>query len=540
MAALALLAIAQVQVPPRDRPSPQPAPAGTAVIRGRVIAADNRVPIRRAIVMLINETLARPIRQTIYTDARGRYEFRNLPAGEYLLEATPNQYQGQFVAPPNPPIGPARITVADGQIVDGHDLMLPRAGAIVGRLVDADGDPLSGVYVSAQRVGSARTTYNAIASDEHGRYRIYRLVPGDYTVVAKPVGNTDPVGEGAPAIGYIDTYHPSAASRSESTPVRVRAGEETAAGDLVVIRARMLRISGMVTDSRGSPATPRTTVILSSEGASYGINLFPTGRFTFGPQRAGKYRVIARLAENFTAPAIEYGMVTLNLVDTDVEDLVVTMKAAATVSGRVVFEGGTAPTLPRDTLTVRATERSPERTPDFRPPLGRVGADLSFTLRGLVDELLIRTFDQIPGWNLKNVLLGDRDITDVPTEFRDGDVLQVVLTSRASQVRGTVTDDKGQPAGGAQVLLFAEDKAYWFPAATRFGLLDVGPTGSFRFDGLPGGRYYVIALPRERAVDEQSIDPSTLEALIAEATALFIGDDERRQVDLKLSTPNKR
>jgi len=526
----------QVPLPPRDNQATKAPPAGTAVIRGRVLAGDNSVPIRRAIVTLTNETLPRPVRETIYTDARGRYEFRNLPAGEYMLAARPNQYQGQFVAPANPPIGPSRIALAEGEIVDGHDLTLVRAGAIVGRLVDADGDPLSGVYVSAQRVGHVHTTYNAIASDEHGRYRIYRLMPGDYTVVAKPVGMSEPVGEGAPAIGYIDTYHPSAATRAEATPVRVRGGEETAAGDLVVIRARMLRISGMVIDSRGLPATPRTTVILSSEGTSYGIDLFPTGRFTFGPQRAGKYRVIARLADNFNAPAIEYGMTTLNLVDSDVDDLVVTMKAAATVRGRVVFEGGTAPTLPRDTLTIQATETSPERTPDFRAPVGRVGADLSFTLRGLVDDLLVRPFDLPAGWHLKRVLLGNRDITDVPTEFRGGGAeLQVVLTNRASQIDGMVTDDKGQPASGAQVLLFAENKAYWFPAATRFGLRTVLPNGRFRFNGLPGGRYYVIALPRERVVEEQTLDTPALEALVSEATALFLGDDEQRQIDLKLA-----
>jgi hypothetical protein len=34
--------------------------------------------------------------------------------------------------------------------------------------------------------------------------------------------------------------------------------------------------------------------------------------------------------------------------------------------------------------------------------------------------------------------------------------------------------------------------------------------------------------------------PSSPCPLIADATALFIGDDERRQVDLKLSTFNNR
>jgi hypothetical protein len=482
-------------VPLRDTPAAQPAPTGTAVIRGRVIAADNRIPIRRAIVSLTTVAPARAARQTIFTDARGRYEFRGLAAGEYVLVAAPNQYQGQFVAPVSPPGGPPRISLAEGQIVDGHDLTLPRGGAIVGRLVDADGDPLSGVLVSAQRVGDASVSYHAIPSDEHGRYRLYRLAPGDYTVLARPGANTDPIGDSS-AIGYVDTYHPSVPSRAEAAPVRVRGGEESAAGDLVLIRARLLKIAGMVLDSRGSPATPSTTIFLSHEGTTHGIALFPGGRFSFRAQPPGTYTLIARLAEHFTAPPSEYATLTVTLVDSDADDLVIAMKPTVSLRGRVVFDGDNAPTLSGNTLNIRSMGKS-GRVIDQTPVAGAVvGADLSFTLGGLVDEVLIRPFDIPEGWMLKSVHLGDRDISDVPTEFRDSDTgrLQVILSRRSSLIRGTVTDDRGRPAEEAQVLLFAEDRAYWFRNATRFRIAHLRGNGSFVFSGIPGGRYRVIAL----------------------------------------------
>ena len=512
------------------------------MIRGRVLAADNSVPIRRAIVSLASAAPPQIPRQ-IYTDANGRYEFRGLAAGEYIVRAAPSQFQGQFLAPASPIGGPPRITVSDGQVVDGHDLMLTRGGAIVGRLVDADGDPVSGVHVSAQRVGRSSTYYQATPSDEHGRYRIYRLAPGYYTILAKPYGS-DYLGDGPASIGYVNTYHPSAYARAEAATVRVRAGEETAAGDLTMIRARMLRVTGTVLDSRGSPpSSTRTIVSLDGDDVSYGGGVSPSGRFVFSAQPPATYRLTARLRtrEGVGDPDVEYADMTVTLLDSDAEDLVLTMKPTVTVRGRVIFEG-TAPPRSPDSMHISVRERSIRRPSDEQNALAYVGADLSFTLRGLAGERVLRPEGLPPGWTLKSVLLGDTDITDVPTEFKDSDtgLLRIVLTARSSEIAGKVTDDTGQPVEAAQVLLFPEDKAFWFATPTRIRVGESRATGGFSFAGVPGGRYHLIALPRERAIDERAVDPLTLEALVQDASSVFIGDDERRQVDLKLSTLNKR
>jgi len=73
------------------------------------------------------------------------------------------------------------------------------------------------------------------------------------------------------------------------------------------------------------------------------------------------------------------------------------------------------------------------------------------------------------GWYLKAVLLGERDITDVPTEFAADDAgrVRVVLTNRASELSGTVTDDKGEPVKFCNVVLFSEDRTAWFGASSR-------------------------------------------------------------------------
>lgn len=68
--------------PPRDvRTSPQ---NGTGVIRGRVVAGDTGRPLRRVQITVSSPELGRDNR-TSNTDADGRYEVKELPAGRYTI-----------------------------------------------------------------------------------------------------------------------------------------------------------------------------------------------------------------------------------------------------------------------------------------------------------------------------------------------------------------------------------------------------------------------------------------------------------------------
>ena len=58
---------------------------GTSRIRGRVISAEAGAPVRRAQLRLSGPDIGS---KTALTDADGRYEFRELPAGRFSLSAT--------------------------------------------------------------------------------------------------------------------------------------------------------------------------------------------------------------------------------------------------------------------------------------------------------------------------------------------------------------------------------------------------------------------------------------------------------------------
>ena len=88
------LQVAGVQQPQRPNPTAVP-PAQTATLRGHVIAGDSGQPLRRAQVRLDrldppSEVAWAPGRdnRVTTTDADGRYEFANLPAGRSNVSAS--------------------------------------------------------------------------------------------------------------------------------------------------------------------------------------------------------------------------------------------------------------------------------------------------------------------------------------------------------------------------------------------------------------------------------------------------------------------
>src|SRR5262249_56802856 len=94
-----------------------------------------------------------------------------------------------------------------------------------------------------------------------------------------------------------------------------------------------------------------------------------------------------------------------------------------------------------------------------------VAPDLTFTMKGLAGEMLLRS--NAPNTYLKAVLLGAEDITDTPREVKTGDRVTIVMTSRAATLDGTVTDAARKPTSDALILLFSDDKSFWRTASIR-------------------------------------------------------------------------
>jgi hypothetical protein len=150
------------------------APVATAqsivpIVRGRVIAAENDRPLRRALVALTaGDDRIRPV----LTDDEGRFEIRP-PDASTRLTVSKAGYATARVTPPR------RSTNAAPEFM----VRLPRSGVISGRIVDSNGETAIGMKVTARLEGAVgeTTTFDGEA-DDLGEYRISGLPAGRYVI----------------------------------------------------------------------------------------------------------------------------------------------------------------------------------------------------------------------------------------------------------------------------------------------------------------------------------------------------------------------
>jgi hypothetical protein len=534
------------QAPARDTVKPR---TGTARIRGRVLAADTSAPIRRAIVRLTAPELGD--QRSRMTDADGRYDFRDLPPGNYLITASKTGFLSGGVGATRPEDMPKAVKLGEAEVATADDVILMRACAIAGRVVDDFGDPVSDAQIRVlryQSVGGVRRLMpnNGASTNDLGQFRVYALQPGTYFVSAQALMGLD--SETDDHMGYAPTYYPGAANPSEAQPVQVSPGQDLGGIEIMLTTVRVARVSGVALDSRGRPA-PNAAVTASliapglafSDRSAYG-RVLPDGTFTMNAVPPGDYLLELRISTNVLTPSVppaprtEYGRARVVVAGSDVTGVMIQASAGATVSGQVVFDGGAPP--PKSAMTVTAAA-APTFVYVTSPPTGppaQVGADGTFVLTGVFGDRVFRVGGQPTGWVLKAVYVGGRDMTDTPVSVEGREQIagvQIVLTDRVTHVTGTIKDERDQPADSAYILILPDDPARLTPGS-RFQRMAMVRAGTpLKIDGLPPGDYIALALksiPR----DFDPWDPESFEYARKAGTRFSLREAETRDLTLRL------
>lgn len=543
-------------------------PAGTARVRGIVVTADRGAPVARAAVRLSSPGAAGW--ETV-SDAAGRFEIAGLPAGQYALTARKAGFvtSGAGQADAAAPI--LAFALRDGQTHENVTVRMFRGGAIEGRLVDENGEPVVEASVRALRAeyiagGRRLRARHTVQTDDRGQFRLYGLPPGRYYVVSAlrsldlvAYDPQQPTEVMRGASGFAPTFYPGTAVAADAQPVTVRASEDAVGVDFTLTAVRLARISGVVVDSRGRPAAG-TVVMLNSAGIGgavvtgsvldmHFVEPSADGSFNLSNVKPGEYRVDVRSKAGLEAVARtgssrslsqgpevrEYASMPVTVSGDDIEGLRVTTTAGRTMSGRIVVHAAAAPADLLQRLSVS--------TYDLTAGLGMsavmlsagapVQPDGTFEVRGVSGRRSAR-IDGLPrGWALKSARLSGIDVTDEGIEVRDADILdvEVTITATPSQISGTVVDGLGRPLAAA-IIVFPDDRRRWTsPPNRHLASARAAADGSFTVSPLPAGDYLIAIV--DELVDGEWAEPDTLERLRQAAVSMKLADGENRTITLR-------
>jgi hypothetical protein len=494
------------------------------------------------------------VNRTAISDSSGRFVFDHVPAGQYTLSVSKDQFlalnfgEKQYGRPGSP------IVLEEGQRRD-VPLRMTRAGAISGTVVGEDGQPLGSAQVRVARYmmtnGFRRAAIQRTAqSDDRGMFRVFGLVPGDYlvavvpssadlTVVARAMDDVtnferalaaastaastaprviamplpDPQTQQTPPAGYLPTYFPGASTPASASVVTLRAGEEREGISIQVQPVRATNVTGTIAGlpvpATAAPGLPAVQVFSRPEdpASDMGMTMISgvnqQGTFTIRDLAPGRYTIYAQTRPN--SPALTG--VGLAAANAPVE--------VPRLAGRanVVVDGSSDPApivitlAPGRTISGRvvvadgqpfrgAVTLLPEPAAVPVPMLNpmtpaQVAGDGTFTI---ADVFPGRYLFRLPA--ARSAIVDGQDALDFAFEVTESrDVADVVITiGRPATLSGQLTESGGAPTSDFTIVLAPTDSRYWLPQSRRIQTARPGLDGAYRFPPMPPGTYMLAAL----------------------------------------------
>ena len=457
--------------------------AQTTGISGTVVNSVTGAPIPRAHVILgLDDHEDRTYGAMTTVD--GKFSITDMVPGSYAVTIERIGF-----SMPTDPGAPDNLDVRRNEIKNDLKLKLVPAGAITGRVTNAEGDPVEGVRVVAWAEPGVTGSDVDGATDARGRFRIGGLGPGRYRVEATPQNLYTPAEQRTD--GTVDaedapTYFPGSLTFRQAARVQVSAGGETSGIEIRLARVPIVSVSGK---AEGGPASGfNAQLFIAQRGccsrSTAGIK--PDGTFRLWRLYPGKYELTA----TWQAPGgrdFRSAPVDFEVAGSNIENLVLRLIPPADITGRVVLQDDSAKPDPKAAakLTLmNAGLRGGSKSAD-------VAADGSFH----VDQVEAGRYRVTPSWSnayVASMQLGsvaiDGSLLDLTSGAAGGE-LSVRLSSATGSISGSVADDKG-PAPGAHVVLVFDGEGGGVPP--RFATAGAG--GTYSFGGVAPGKYKLVAV----------------------------------------------
>ncbi len=411
-------------------------------ITGVVEDAVSHSPIAKAKVTLtgrIGQAEGSP--SIVTTDASGNYRFEHLAAATYMLRVTHRAY---------PPLGRAverRVTLRGAESVRAPAIELVPPAAVSGRVVDEDGDPLSGctpaLIPEFRRSGGGGQ--RPVPGSE-GTYRLEGIRPGRYYVLlqcqAQPFQARPLLPEDArlPVWVYPPQFYPSSTDGSGAQLLSLAAGSELSGVDFQAKPVRAYRVEGTVETGPSAGdggrlvvgVLPQNPLLSRSLGFLQAEVDAATGVFSLPGLAPGSYRLLAMHSMNgkSDSAATEH----VEVIDRPVR-VNIALRPAFNLEGQVEWAGDPGAGSKAGTVYLVSAETS------LPIPIRRVHFDAGgrFRLEDIVAGRWRLNVD-VPNGFVRSIRMPDREVTGGLLDLTGGPPsgpLRIEISTRLASVEVT-------------------------------------------------------------------------------------------------------
>src|SRR5712692_4393146 len=265
-----LTAVLSAQEPSPQNPPPRtPDKSATCSIAGTVVRAGTNEPLKRAHIYLYPLDGRREGAYSGLTDAAGQFLLQGLEPGRYHLQVTRAGFATQQYGQGSSAGSNAILTLNPGKKISDLIFRMIPGGVISGRVIDEDGDPVSGTTVMAMQShmyeGQRKLFESQTAiTNDLGEYRLYGMLRGRYYIRTeyaewqspKNLRSTPDDSTAASRTAYVPIFYPGTADISRAGAITLLPGQEIPSLDVRLLPTRAVRIRGRVFNAvLGKPAT---------------------------------------------------------------------------------------------------------------------------------------------------------------------------------------------------------------------------------------------------------------------------------------------